>query len=83
MERVSHGSLVGPVSPFSHYYYDNIENSQRGCNFPLMDCPRKRVLIWDEANCDPAYYKPIKKLLSGEPLSVSVINFKVIKSDCT
>lgn len=52
--------------------YGNIESPSRNNNFPLMDCVKKRILIWDEAYCDRFFYEHMKKLMSGEPLSVSI-----------
>lgn len=37
-----------------------------------MNCVRKRLLIWDEAYCDRFFYEHMKKLMSAEPLDVSI-----------
>ena len=49
-----------------------LESPNRNNNFPFMDCADKRIIIWVETSCDRYYYDNIKKLMSGEPLSVSV-----------
>lgn len=74
--------LVGPKNCCKSYFintlgslfvnYGVLESPNRNNNFPFMDCADKRILVWDEATCDRHYYDAIKKLMSGEPLSVSV-----------
>lgn len=58
----------------AHFFinYGNVESPHKNSTFPFMDCSRKRILVWDEAFCDRQYYESFKKLMSGEPFSVSV-----------
>lgn len=74
--------IIGPKNCCKSYFintlgtffinYGVMESPNRNNNFPFMDCADKRILVWDEASCDRYYYDSIKKLMSGEPLSVCV-----------
>lgn len=75
--------IIGPQNCCKSYFintlgtlfinYGVMESPLRNNNFPFMDCAAdNRVIIWDGVTCDRYYYDSIKKLMSGEPLSVSV-----------
>lgn len=58
---VSYYMFVGYIGNFNKY-----------CSFPLMECVNKRILLWNEPNCEPAAFDTIKMLFGGDNLTVKV-----------
>lgn len=56
-----------------------IANFNRTQSFPLQDCFDRRILIWNEPNCESAAYDTIKMLFAGDPCAAKV----KYKSDVT
>ena len=51
-----------------------ISNPIRHNVFAFMDCVDRRVILWNEAQCDSYFYEEVKALLSGDSPKV---NFKM------
>ena len=51
-----------------------ISNPIRHNIFPFMDCVDRRVILWNEAQCDAYFYEEVKALLAGDSPKV---NFKM------
>lgn len=49
-----------------------IANFNKYCQFPLQDCVDKRILIWDEPNCEPAAFDTCKMLFVGDPTMANI-----------
>lgn len=49
-----------------------IGNFNKFNNFPLMECVNKRILLWNEPNCEPNAFDTLKMLFGGDSLSVRV-----------
>lgn len=49
-----------------------IGNFNRHTSFPLMEAVGRRINYWNEPNFEPAAIDTLKKLLGGDPLTVSV-----------
>lgn len=49
-----------------------IANFNKYCQFPLQDCVDKRILIWDEPNCEPAAFDTCKMLFAGDPTMANI-----------
>lgn len=57
-----------------HYYFSfgQIGNFTRFQNFPLMECVEKRILLWNEPQCESGSFETLKMLLGGDTLNVKV-----------
>ncbi|XP_042150540.1 uncharacterized protein LOC115312284 [Ixodes scapularis] len=74
--------VVSPPSAGKNFFFDavvsfyinrgTIHNFNRYSNFPLQDAVGKRVLIWNEPNCESAAYETIKKIFGGDVDNVAV-----------
>lgn len=49
-----------------------ITNFNKYNQFPLQDCVDKRILIWDEPNCEPAAFETCKLLFAGDPAMANI-----------
>lgn len=49
-----------------------INNPNKYERFPFMDCVDRRIVVWNEARMDPAFYDDIKQVLAGDCLKVNV-----------
>lgn len=54
--------------------HGNMSNWNRANQFPLQMCIDKKVIFWNEPNCEPAAHEDLKKLFGGEPLSANIKN---------
>ncbi|CAN7937782.1 unnamed protein product [Ixodes hexagonus] len=74
--------VVLPPSAGKNFFFDavmsfyinrgTIHNFNRYSNFPLQDAVGKRLLIWNEPNCESAAYETIKKIFGGDVDNVAV-----------
>lgn len=56
-------------------YYLNVgyvNNFVRGENFPLNDCPERRILLWNEPSIQQSSYDTVKMLAGGDPCPAKV-----------
>lgn len=62
------------VDSVIHFYLavGHIGNFNRYSNFPLAECVYKRVLLWNEPNCEPGSFETLKMLFGGDQLAVKV-----------
>lgn len=51
--------------------YGNMTNWNKNHQFPLQMCVDKRIIFWNEPNCEPAAYEDLKKVLAGESYSAN------------
>lgn len=49
-----------------------LANFNKYCQFPLQDCVDKRILIWDEPNCEPSAFDTCKMLFAGDPCMANI-----------
>lgn len=49
-----------------------IHNFNRYSNFPLQDAVGRRVLLWNEPNCESSAFETIKKIFGGDVDNVAV-----------
>lgn len=52
----------------------NMSNWNRYSQFPLQMCADKRVIFWNEPNCEPSAFEDLKKVLGGEFFSANIKN---------
>lgn len=74
--------VLGEPNSGKNFYFDSIiasciasgqiGNFNRFNNFPLMECVNKRILLWNEPNCEPGAFDTLKMLFGGDSLSVRV-----------
>lgn len=50
----------------------HVKNFVRGNNFPLNDCPNRRLLIWNEPSIQPSSFDSVKMLCGGDSCPASV-----------
>lgn len=49
-----------------------IRNFNRFSNFPLQDTVGRRILVWNEPNCESSAFDTVKKIFGGDVDSVAV-----------
>ena len=49
-----------------------IANFNKYVSFPLQDCAGKRILCWNEPNCEPGAWDTIKMIFGGDTCPVRV-----------
>lgn len=54
------------------FSFGQIGNFSKYCNFPLMECVDKRVLLWNEPQCDVNSFETLKMLFGGDTCNVKV-----------
>lgn len=74
--------VMGDVSSGKNFIFDAVCNSLinvgyvtnpiRGYVFGFMDCVNRRILMWNEAQCDSYFYEDAKTILAGDAPKVSV-----------
>lgn len=74
--------VTGPANSGKTYFFNmvtsfylnvgQVANFHRGQNFPLNDCPYRRVLLWNEPNIMPSAYDTVKMLTGGDPCPASI-----------
>lgn len=74
--------IFGPPCSGKNWFFDcvcayylfvgYIGNFNKYCSFPLMECVNKRMLMWNEPNCEPGSFDTIKMLFGGDNLTVKV-----------
>lgn len=57
-----------------HYFFNfgQIGNFNKYCSFPLMEAVNRRILLWNEPNCEPAAFDTLKMLLGGDSINAKV-----------
>lgn len=57
-----------------HFYcnFGQIGNFNKYCSFPLQEAVNKRILLWNEPQCEPAAFEDLKMLLGGDTMNVKV-----------
>lgn len=57
-----------------HFYlnFGQIGNFNRYCNFPLMDCVNRRIIIWNEPIAEPSAFETLKCIFGGDTTNVKV-----------
>ncbi|XP_037515558.1 uncharacterized protein LOC119391994 [Rhipicephalus sanguineus] len=74
--------VVSPPSAGKNFFFDavlsfyinrgTIRNFNRFSNFPLQDTVGRRILLWNEPNCESAAFDTVKKIFGGDVDSVAV-----------
>ncbi|XP_040065320.3 uncharacterized protein LOC121835583 [Ixodes scapularis] len=74
--------IVSPPSAGKNFFFDavvsfyinrgTIHNFNKYSSFPLQDAVGKRILIWNEPNCESSAFETIKKIFGGDVDSVAV-----------
>lgn len=74
--------IFGPPCSGKNWFFDCVTsfymfvgfigNFNKFCNFPLMECINKRILIWNEPNCEPSAFDTLKMLFGGDNMTVKV-----------
>lgn len=74
--------IVSPPSSGKNFFFDpiflyygnvgRIGNFNRFNQFPLQECPNRRILYWNEPNFEPAALDTLKMLLGGDMLPAKV-----------
>lgn len=49
-----------------------IANFNKYSQFPLQDCVDKRILLWDEPNCEPSAFDTCKMIFAGDPTMANI-----------
>lgn len=49
-----------------------IANFNKYSQFPLQNCINKRLLYWDEPDCEPSGLETIKMLFAGDPCAANI-----------
>lgn len=52
----------------------NMTNWNRNCQFPLQNCVDKKIILWNEPNCEDSALESLKKITGGEPYSANIKN---------
>lgn len=52
----------------------NMTNWNRSCQFPLQNCVDKKLILWNEPNCEESSLESLKKITGGEPYSANIKN---------
>lgn len=57
-----------------HFYlnFGQIGNFNKYCNFPLMDCVNRRIVIWNEPHAEPSAFETLKCIFGGDTTNVKV-----------
>lgn len=50
----------------------HVKNFVRGNNFPLNDCPNRRILIWNEPSIQPSSFDSVKMLCGGDSCPAAI-----------
>lgn len=50
----------------------HVKNFVRGNNFPLNDCPNRRILVWNEPSIQPSSFDSVKMLCGGDSCPAAV-----------
>lgn len=50
----------------------HVKNFVRGQNFPLNDCPNRRILVWNEPSIMPSAFDSVKMLAGGDSCPAAV-----------
>ncbi|XP_037557265.2 LOW QUALITY PROTEIN: uncharacterized protein LOC119434485 [Dermacentor silvarum] len=74
--------VVSPPSAGKNFFFDavlsfyinrgTIRNFNRYSNFPLQDTVGRRILVWNEPNCESSAFDTVKKIFGGDVDSVAV-----------
>lgn len=74
--------VVSPPSAGKNFFFDpflsfyinrgTIRNFNRFSNFPLQDTVGRRILVWNEPNCESSAFDTVKKIFGGDVDSVAV-----------
>lgn len=59
---------------FIHFLinFGQMGNFNRYCNFPLMECVNRRVIIWNEPLMEPSAAETLKMVLGGDTVNAKV-----------
>lgn len=57
-----------------HFYcnFGQIGNFNKFCSFPLQEAVNKRILLWNEPQCEPSAFEDLKMLLGGDTMNAKV-----------
>lgn len=74
--------IIGPPSSGKNYFFDvilhyffnfgQIGNFNKYCSFPLQEAVNRRILLWNEPNCEAGSFDTIKMLFGGDSLNCKV-----------
>lgn len=80
--KVNTLELIGPASSGKSYFADmicafyinvgHVKNFNKNENFPLQSCCNRRILLWNEAQCEQSQHDTIKLLLGGDPCPANI-----------
>lgn len=74
--------IIGPPNSGKNWFFDHvihffqnfgqIGNFNKFVSFPLQESVNKRILLWNEPNCEPSAFDTCKMLFGGDLISVRV-----------
>nr|QTE03786.1 MAG: nonstructural protein 1 [Emberiza spodocephala parvoviridae sp.] len=80
--KVNTLEIIGPAGSGKSYFIDMIcafylnvghaRNWNKNESFPLQSCNNRRIILWNEAQCEPSAHDTIKLLLGGDPCPANI-----------
>lgn len=80
--KVNTFEIIGPASSGKSYFVDmvtafylnvgHVKNFNKNESFPLQSCINRRILLWNEAQCETSQHDTIKLLLGGDPTPANI-----------
>lgn len=74
--------IIGPANSGKNWFFDHIlhffqnygqiGNFNKFVSFPLQEAANKRILLWNEPNCEPSSFDTCKMLFGGDSMTVRV-----------
>ena len=74
--------ILGPPNSGKTWFVDclaafylnvgHVKNFVRGNNFPLNDCPNRRILIWNEPSIMPSSFDTVKMIAGGDSCPAAI-----------